>query len=85
MSIPTATPWHKESYDLLVYDRLPKLLGERLPLAGYQAFAEGATEDNHTTCRQDDKHRLFGDGGGEPGIEMIRNLWQFFAHRFQQI
>ena len=25
-------PWHKESFEVLMHERLPQLLGERLPL-----------------------------------------------------
>ncbi len=41
MSIPTTTPWHKASYERFLHDRLPGLLAERLPLAGYRALPNG--------------------------------------------
>ncbi len=34
-------PWHKESFEALMHERLPQLLGERLPLAAYSAEATG--------------------------------------------
>jgi hypothetical protein len=34
-SKPWLTPWHKASYDRFINERLPELLAERLPLAGY--------------------------------------------------
>ena len=34
-------PWHKESFEVLMHERLPRLLGERLPLAAYSAEATG--------------------------------------------
>ncbi len=34
-------PWHKESFETLMHERLPKLLGERLPLVAYSAEATG--------------------------------------------
>jgi len=46
MSINTSTPWHKASFDRLVQDRLPQLLAERLPLAGYHVESTG-----RYTCR----------------------------------
>ena len=36
MSLNPTTPWHKASYDNFIYDDLPQLLAERLPLADYQ-------------------------------------------------
>jgi len=33
----TQPTWHRESYDRFVLERLPELLSERLPLAGYSA------------------------------------------------
>ncbi|BDI28397.1 hypothetical protein CCAX7_004480 [Capsulimonas corticalis] len=33
----TETTWHQESYDRFLQERLPELLSERLPLAGYSA------------------------------------------------
>ncbi len=32
-------PWHKESFEVLMHERLPQLLGERLPLVAYSAEA----------------------------------------------
>ena len=34
-------PWHRESYDRFLHERLPSLLAERLPLAGYKAESTG--------------------------------------------
>ena len=34
-------PWHKESFEALMHERLPRLLGERLPLVAYSAEATG--------------------------------------------
>lgn len=36
MPIDVSTPWHKASFDTFLNERLPELLAERLPLAGYQ-------------------------------------------------
>ena len=36
MTLNLDVPWHRESFDLFIYQRLPQLLGERLPLADYQ-------------------------------------------------
>ena len=36
MTLNLDIPWHRESFDLFVHQRLPRLLGERLPLADYQ-------------------------------------------------
>ncbi|MCE2451155.1 MAG: hypothetical protein J4F35_23225 [Candidatus Latescibacteria bacterium] len=36
MTLNLDVPWHRESFDLFIYQRLPRLLGERLPLADYQ-------------------------------------------------
>ncbi len=41
MSANDAAPWHKASWDLFVQKRLPQLLGERLPLAGYRVKSTG--------------------------------------------
>ena len=46
MKMNRDTPWHRESWDRFVADHLPQLLGERLPLSGYQSTAESAY-----TCR----------------------------------
>jgi RNA polymerase Rpb2, domain 6/RNA polymerase Rpb2, domain 3/RNA polymerase Rpb1, domain 2 len=46
MPIDTATPWHKESFDQFLGERLPQLLAERLPLGGYRVEPEGPY-----TCR----------------------------------
>jgi hypothetical protein len=40
MSLSTATPWHKASYERFLNERLPELLTERLPLAGYRVLDE---------------------------------------------
>ncbi len=36
MTLNLDVPWHRESFDLFVHQRLPRLLGERLPLADYR-------------------------------------------------
>jgi hypothetical protein len=41
MSLNPTTPWHKASYDQFLYDSLPQLLAERLPLADYQVTEAG--------------------------------------------
>jgi hypothetical protein len=46
MSIDWSTPWHKASFDRFIQDRLPQLLAERLPLAGYTVQPNG-----RTTCQ----------------------------------
>ena len=46
MPIHPTTPWHKASFERFLYERLPGLLAERLPLAGYSVQAE-----TETTCR----------------------------------
>jgi hypothetical protein len=48
MTIETAvsTPWHRESFDRFLQERLPQLLAERMPLASYLVEATG-----ETTCR----------------------------------
>lgn len=45
MALNIAAPWHRETYDRFINDRLPELLADRLPLSGYQAEC-----DEHT-CR----------------------------------
>jgi hypothetical protein len=46
MSINSSAPWHKASFDQFLQERLPQLLAERLPLAGYQTESTG-----RYTCR----------------------------------
>jgi hypothetical protein len=46
MAINSSTPWHRASFDRLMQDRLPELLAQRLPLAGYHAESTG-----RYTCR----------------------------------
>jgi len=36
MTLNTSTPWHKASFDRFLRDKLPQLLADRVPLAGYQ-------------------------------------------------
>ncbi len=36
MSLNIATPWHRNSYDTFLQERLPRLLAERLPLDSYR-------------------------------------------------
>ncbi len=42
MTLNLDVPWHRESFDLFIYQRLPRLLGERLPLADYQVEQQGS-------------------------------------------
>ncbi|MEZ4859892.1 MAG: hypothetical protein R3C14_01220 [Caldilineaceae bacterium] len=43
MNLQQVTPdWHKRSYDHFLQERLPQLLADRLPLAGYEAAATAA-------------------------------------------
>jgi hypothetical protein len=42
--IDPSAPWHRESYDRFLNERLPQLLAARLPLAGYAVDGEGSTE-----------------------------------------
>ena len=37
MTYAASAPWHRNSFDRFLYDRLPQLLAARLPLAGYRA------------------------------------------------
>ena len=46
MPIDTATPWHKDSFDRFLGECLPRLLAERVPLAGYRVEPEDVY-----TCR----------------------------------
>jgi len=46
MTLKSATPWHKASFERFLRDRLPQLLADRLPLVGYQAESTG-----RYTCR----------------------------------
>ncbi len=46
MSIDSTTPWHKASFDTFLAERLPRLLAERVPLAGYRVEPKEAY-----TCR----------------------------------
>jgi len=41
MNYGIVAPWHRESYDRFVHQRLPALLAERLPLADYAAGRAG--------------------------------------------
>ena len=42
MNINPFAPWHKASYNQFLNERLPQLLAERLPLAGYQVESTSA-------------------------------------------
>ncbi|MEO7909659.1 MAG: hypothetical protein ABIV47_08430, partial [Roseiflexaceae bacterium] len=46
MPIDATTPWHKDSFDRLLGESLPRLLAECVPLAGYRVEPEDAY-----TCR----------------------------------
>lgn len=41
MSVNTASPWHKQSFDGFLKTRLPQLLADRLPLANYHVEDTG--------------------------------------------
>ena len=41
MAIRPSAPWHRQSYDSFMNERLPRLLGERLPLSGYRVEPAG--------------------------------------------
>ena len=49
MTLNLDVPWHRESFDLFVHQRLPQLLGERLPLADYQVEQQDAYTFFHQT------------------------------------
>jgi hypothetical protein len=46
MTVNASAPWHWASYQRFLKDRLPRLLADRLPLAGYDAESTGPN-----TCR----------------------------------
>ncbi|MDQ2999079.1 MAG: hypothetical protein M3R61_18775, partial [Chloroflexota bacterium] len=46
MAIDATTPWHKQSFDRLLDESLPRLLAECIPLTGYRVEPEDAY-----TCR----------------------------------
>src|SRR5688572_26818494 len=46
MTVHHAAPWHRASYDHFLHQRLPQLLADRIPLAGYQVQAL-----DEATCR----------------------------------
>ncbi len=41
MSLNGSAPWHRASFDRFMQDRLPQLLTDRLPLAGYRLKSTG--------------------------------------------
>ena len=41
MALNSSAPWHRASFDRFIQERLPKLLADRLPLAGYHAESTG--------------------------------------------
>ena len=41
MAMNASAPWHKESYDRFLHERLPALLAERIPLADYAVDPAG--------------------------------------------
>ena len=43
-----SAPWHRASFDLFIYEKLPQLLASRLPLSGYRV-----TLTSETSCRID--------------------------------
>lgn len=55
MNVNAAAPWHKESFNRFIKERLPELLTERLPLAGYHVESKGTyTCTVHVTTGRDD-------------------------------
>ncbi len=46
MALRTSAPWHQESFERFLHQRLPELLAARLPLSGYCAESTGTH-----TCR----------------------------------
>jgi hypothetical protein len=46
MSVNASAPWHKASFEQFLQERLPQLLAERMPLAGYRVESTG-----RYTCR----------------------------------
>ncbi|NLX06206.1 MAG: hypothetical protein GXY33_13795, partial [Phycisphaerae bacterium] len=46
MTVRYQAPWHRQSFDRFLHERLPQLLAERMPLAGYRAQFTGPH-----TCR----------------------------------
>jgi len=48
MTTNFGSPWHAESFDRWLHDRLPRLLSQRLPLADYRVAPDGPH-----TCRID--------------------------------
>src|SRR5437016_3899486 len=42
MGLNASAPWHRASFDRFLYERLPQLLAERLPLTVYQVEEDGA-------------------------------------------
>src|SRR5438046_2777641 len=42
MGLNASAPWHRDSFDRFLYERLPQLLAERLPLTAYQLEEDGA-------------------------------------------
>ena len=74
MGVSASAPWHKRSYEKFLTDRLPRLLAERLPLAGYHvdstgpytcrvkaavAAAGGSVEIEYTDLPQPDEDGVF--------------------------
>lgn len=43
MTISTATPWHKASFDNFLDERLPQLLAQQIPLLGYERKTSSAS------------------------------------------
>ena len=47
-----SAPWHRASFDRFITERLPELLAQRLPLAGYQAAPGETTVDITVTVAE---------------------------------
>ena len=41
MALNPAAPWHRESFETFMQEKLPQLLADRLPLAGYHLESTG--------------------------------------------
>ena len=55
MKVNASAPWHKESFNRFIKERLPELLTERLPLAGYHVESTGTyTCKVHVTTGRDE-------------------------------
>lgn len=65
MSIHPSTPWHKASYDQFLSDRLPQLLAECLPLAGYRVIENARNGQGPLACTLQ--------------VELVGGVWAEFS------